>query len=147
MNKEISNPLKVEIELPRQVDEEVASDIEKESVFVSPAIDRIVVRPDGKFADIILKDRRDVSTTMDKAARFLEVMAKQLSGFEIKVFAENKRKDDGPYQRNVNEGLVERGWLYDFGKGQVAYNGPVLKLAQLINEKGCELVQGATWCK
>ncbi|MDH3741251.1 MAG: hypothetical protein OER56_06585 [Hyphomicrobiales bacterium] len=139
MNQHIQNPLNLEIELPRQVDEEVAEDIEKESVFVSPAIDRIVVRADGKTADVVLKDRRDIDSTMDKAARFLDVMAKQVSGYEIKVFSEHKRRDDGPYQRNVNEGLVERGWLHDYGKGQVAYNGPVLKLAQLVNEKAAEL--------
>ena len=96
--------------MPRQVDEEVAGDIEKESVFVSPAIDRIVVNPDGKTASVVLKDRRSMDESMDKAARFLDVMAKQVSGYEIKAFAEHKRKDDGPYQRNVNEGLVERGW-------------------------------------
>ncbi len=139
MNQQIVKPMAVSIDLPRQVDEEVAGDIEKESVFVSPAIDRIVVNPDGKTANVILKDRRATDENMDKAARFLDVMAKQVSGYEIKVFAEHKRKDDGPYQRNVNEGLVERGWLYDYGMGQVAYSGPVLKLARLLNEKAAEL--------
>ena len=139
MNQQIVQPMSVSIDLPRQVDEEVAGDIEKESVFVSPAIDRIVVNPDGKTANVVLKDRRSMDESMDKAARFLDVMAKQVSGYEIKVFSEHKRKDDGPYQLNVNEGLVERGWLYDYGKGQVAYSGPVLKLARLLNEKAAEL--------
>ena len=44
MNDQSPAPLEVEIKLPRQVDTEVAGDIEKESVFVSPAIDRIRVR-------------------------------------------------------------------------------------------------------
>ncbi len=139
MNTQLTVPMKVAIDMPRQVDEEVASDIEKESVFVSPAIDRIVVGEDGKSATVVLKDRRNLDAVMDKAARFLDVMAKQVSGYEIKVFFETKRKDEGPYQRDVNSGLVKRGWLHDYGKGQVAYNGPVLKLAQLINDKAAEL--------
>ena len=139
MNTQLTMPMKVAIDMPRQVDNEVAGDIEKESVFVSPAIDRIVVSEDGKSATVVLKDRRNLDEVMDKAARFLDVMAKQVSGYEIKVFFETKRKDEGPYQRDVNSGLVERGWLHDYGKGQVAYNGPVLKLARLINEKAAEL--------
>lgn len=33
--------------------------------------------------------------------------------------------------------------MHDYGKGQVAYSGPVLKLAQLINEKSGQLYQSA----
>ncbi|MEM7425614.1 MAG: hypothetical protein AAF441_05935 [Pseudomonadota bacterium] len=147
MNQQIVKPMSVSIDLPRQVDEEVAGDIEKESVFVSPAIDRIVVNPDGKTANVVLKDRRSMDASIDKATRFLDVMAKQVSGYEIKVVAEHSRKDDGPYQRNVNEGLVERGWLYDYGKGQVAYSGPVLKLARLLDEKADELYKAELGAK
>ena len=139
MNKPITQPLKIAIDMPRQVDEEVAGDIEKESVFVSPHIDRIVVAEDGKTATVIVKDNTKIDELMDKSARFLDAMAKQVSGYEIKVQFESKRQDDGPYQKDVNQGLVERGWLHDYGKGQVAYNGPVLKLAQHINEKAAEL--------
>lgn len=139
MNKQLNRRMQVAIDMPRQVDVEVAGDIEKESVFVSPAIDRIIVADDGKTATVVLQDRRDIDAVMDKAARFLDVMAKQVSGYEIKVFSESVRKDEGPYQKNVNQGLVERGWVHDYGSGQVAYNGPVLKLAQLINEKAAEL--------
>ena len=73
-------------------------------------------------------------------SRFLDVMVRQVSGFEIKVFVDHKRKDTGPYQVGVNQGLVERGWMHDYGKGQVAYSGPVLRLAQLVNERAGELV-------
>ena len=75
----------------------------------------------------------------EKASRFLEVMVKQVSGFEIKVFVDTKRKDTGPYFSGVNDELVKRGWMHDYGKGQVAYSGPVLKLARLINDKAGEL--------
>ena len=66
-------------------------------------------------------------------------MVRQISGFDIKVFVENKRRDQGDYQsRTSTRARVARGWLHDYGKGQVAYSGPVLKLARLVNEKAGE---------
>ena len=43
MNKYMNDFTEIVLTLPRAVDDEVAGDIEKESVFVSPAIDRIIV--------------------------------------------------------------------------------------------------------
>jgi seryl-tRNA synthetase len=143
MNKYIADFSEVTLELIREVDSEVAGDIEKESVFVSPAIERIIVNNDRKSARLIVRPGADISVVMDKARRFLEVMAKQLTGFEIKRFVETKRRDTGPYVRGVNAGLVDRRWMHDYGKGQVAYSGPVLKLARLINEKAGQLYASA----
>jgi seryl-tRNA synthetase len=131
------------VDLPREVDSEIAGDIEKESVFVSPFIDRIFVNADGKTARVVTKAGADLPEIEAKAKRFLEVMVKQVSGFEIKVFIDTKRKDSGPYYTGVNSELVKRGWMHDYGKGQVAYSGPVLKLSQLINEKAGELYRAA----
>ncbi len=139
MNRHMTDFNEVVLELPREVDSEVAGDIEKESVFVSPGIERIFVTSDHKSAKVVVRPGADVQTAVDKANRFLAAMSKQLSGFEIKVFVETKRKDVGPYVQGVNEGLVQRGWMHDYGKGQVAYSGPVLKLARLINDKAAEL--------
>jgi seryl-tRNA synthetase len=131
------------LDLPRQVDSEIAGDIEKESVFVSPMIDRIVVNSEGTKAHVRLRPGAAIEEVSDKANRFLEVMVRQVSGFEIKVFVDHKRKDTGPYQLGVNQGLVERGWMHDYGKGQVAYSGPVLRLAQLVNERAGQLYREA----
>lgn len=143
MNKHVHEILELALALPREVDYEVAGDIEKESVFVSPAIDRILVNSDRKTARLVLKRGGNPDEAMDKARRYLEVMSKQLSGFEIKRFVETKRRDTGDYERDVNAGLVARGWMHDYGKGQVAYSGPVLKLARLVNDKAGELYQRA----
>ena len=143
MNKHVTNFNEIILSLSREIDREIAGDIEKESVFVSPQIDRIIVSEDLKSAKLIARDGANMKEVADKAKRFLDVMVKQVSGFEIKVFVDTKRKDTGPYQIGVNDGLVERGWMHDYGKGQVAYSGPVLKLAQLINEKAGELYKKA----
>jgi seryl-tRNA synthetase len=131
------------LDLSREVDHEVAGDIEKESVFVSPYIDRIFVNADGKTARVVTKPGADLNEVKEKSQRFLDVMVKQVTGFEIKVFIDTKRKDHGPYHIGVNDELVKRGWMHDYGKGQVAYSGPLLRLAQLMNEKAGELYRKA----
>ena len=147
MNKHMTDFTELTLSLPREVDDEVAGDIEKESVFVSPWIDRIRIAGDRQTAHILVREGADPQEVLDKAGRFLEVMAKQLSGFEIKVFVETSRKDQGPYQTGVNQGLVERGWMHDYGKGQVAYSGPVLNLVRLINDTAGELYHKAFGAK
>jgi seryl-tRNA synthetase len=139
MNQHITGFVELRLDLPREVDREIAGDIEKESVFVSPQIDRIVVNADMKTARLMVRAGADPKEVCDKAQRFLNAMVRQITGFEIKVFAETRRRDTGPYQMGVNQGLVERGWMHDYGKGQVAYSGPVLKLARLISERAGEL--------
>ena len=143
MNQQNHNFSEISVALLREVDHEVAGDIEKESVFVSPFIERIFIDADGKNARVVTRAGADLVEIEAKAKRFLEVMVKQVTGFEIKVFVDTKRKDTGPYHVGVNDELVKRGWMYDYGKGQVAYSGPVLKLAKLINDKSGELYKAA----
>ena len=135
MNKHVLDEPIIALELPREVDSEVAGDIEKESVFVSPFIERIAVEAGRRSVRVHLKRGAPVDEVMDKARRYLGVMSRQISGFDIKVFVETKRRDQGDYERDVQAGLSARGWLHDYGKGQVAYSGPVLKLARLVNAK------------
>lgn len=141
MNEMITGVMEMVLDLPKQVDEEVAADIEKESVFVSPHLDRIAVSADRKSVTLFVQEAKHSEEVADKARRYLDVMTRRMTGFDIKVFLENERRDDGPYVSNVNRELVERGWVHDYGKGQVAYSGPVLKLARLINEKAGRLYE------
>ena len=134
MNQMMTGTVDVTVDMPKQVDPEVAADIVKESVFVSPYLERITVSEDCKTAVLHIRDAEHTDEIVDKANRFLTVMAKQRTGFDIKTYSENDREDDGPYQTGVNEEFVKRGWVYDYGKGQIAYNGPVLKVARLVNE-------------
>jgi seryl-tRNA synthetase len=143
MNKHITDFNEITLDLAREVDPEVAGDIEKESVFVSPMIDRIVVNADLKSVRVVVRPGADMASVADKTRRYLDVMVRQVAGFEPKLFIETKRRDTGPYQIGVNQGLVERGWMHDYGKGQVAYSGPVLKLARLINEESARLYESA----
>ena len=139
MNMHVLEQQQVTLDLPREIDTEVAGDIEKESVFVSPFIDRILVNDDLKTVRVLLRRGAPVDDVMDKARRYLAAMVRHIGGFDIKVFLDAKRRDTGDYVRDVNAGLVSRGWLHDYGRGQVAYSGPVLKLARLVDRTAAEL--------
>lgn len=134
MNKPLTGTLDIPVQMPKAVCADVASDICKESIFVSPYLDSISVSEDGKTATLHVRDGGEIEQVIEKASRFLSVMAKQRSGFEIKSYGSNQRCDEGPYQSGVNEELVRRGWVHNYGKGHIAYNGPVLNLARLVNE-------------
>ncbi|MBX2853856.1 MAG: hypothetical protein KTR21_02650 [Rhodobacteraceae bacterium] len=139
MNQMVTGAINVTIALPKQLEQEIADDIEKESVFVSPYLEKIKVAADRMSAELFIRDAAKAEEVVDKATRYVEVMAKQRTGFDIKLFLQNKRQDVGPFQPDVNAELVSRGWVHDYGEGQVAYRGPVLKLAQLVNAKAVEL--------
>ena len=127
------------LDLPRPVDRTVAGDIEKESVFVSPFIERIVVEDDLRTARLVLRPGAPLGEVVDKAERYLAVMARQVAGFEPKVFLDHRRRDQGAYVANAGAGLAARGWLHDYGRGQVAYSGPVLRLARLLDRRAGDL--------
>ncbi|MEO1331298.1 MAG: hypothetical protein AAFW46_16735 [Pseudomonadota bacterium] len=143
MNRMFPAAVELVLDLPRVVEPEVASDIEKEAVFVSPFLQKITVSEDRASAVLHLRDASKADEVVDKAKRYLAAMSKQLTGFDIKCFLENARKDQGAYHPGVNAELVARGWVHDYGAGQVAYSGPVLRLAQLLNAKAVELYASA----
>ncbi|MDJ0609830.1 MAG: hypothetical protein QNJ67_12705 [Kiloniellales bacterium] len=143
MNELSPGLIEVKIPLPKTVDDVLASDIEKESVFVSPFLQKITVESDRASARLLMKSSAPQDEVLDKASRYLETMVKQISGFETKVFLENRRKDPGTYLADAGAALTQAGWLHDYGKGQVAYRGPVLNLARLIDSKAAELYSQA----
>lgn len=143
MNELSPGHIEIEVALPKTVDDTLAGDIEKESVFVSPHLQRILVDADRATARLVMKSNAPQDEVIDKATRYLATMVKQVSGYEAKVFLENKRRDKGDYLSDANAALAKAGWLHDYGKGQVAYNGPILKLARLIDSKAAELYSQA----
>ena len=134
MNR-INQIAKVEVDLPREVDDEVAGDIEKESVFVSPHLERIEVAEDGAHAILHLREPEMAEEVVGKATRFLEAMCKRLTGFETNVIGATVRRDNGAYLPDAHAELVKQGWVFDYGDGYSAYRGPVLNFVRLLNAK------------
>lgn len=139
MNKMTADIKAIELPLPREVTQDIAGDIQKESVYVSPHLERIVISDDGKTATLTITDPTKVDEVLDKAGRYLAAMCRHISGFEANVTFETKRADDGAYLQDAHQHLVEAGWVHDYGDGHVAYSGPVLALARYVSERAGEL--------
>jgi seryl-tRNA synthetase len=127
------------IDLPRQIDANLAADIEKEAAFVSPYLRRLRVGSERDTVEIEVSERVQETAVHDKVERFLDAMLKRTHCFETKVFLRTERGDAGPYEVNVHQELVRRGWVFDYGHGHVAMTGPALALADLIDGKAAEL--------
>jgi seryl-tRNA synthetase len=127
------------IDLPRRIDPGLAADIEKESAFVSPFLNRLRVTGGRNAVELEIADRAGDGEVEGKVERFLDAMLKRVHSFEPKVFQRNERRDDGPFATGVHDALKRRGWLFDYGNGHVALSGPALALAQLIDARAAEL--------
>jgi len=127
------------IELNRKIDDDLAADIEKESVFVSPYLDVLRVTDDRTAVEFRISAHDKSDEVMDKVQRYLGVMLQRNHNFDTKTFLKNMRKDVGPYETEVHQELVDRGWVHDYGGGVVALSGPVLELAKAIDSKAAEL--------
>ena len=127
------------IDLPRQIDPDLAADLEKESAFVSPYLSRLRVTGGRNTVELEIAEGGRDAEVQAKVERFLEAMLKRTHRFETKVFQRNERRDDGPFATGVHDELKRRGWLFDYGRGHVALSGPVLALARLIDAKAAEL--------
>ncbi len=127
------------IDLPRQIDPDLAADLEKESAFVSPFLNRLRVSGSRSTVELEIADRARDTEVQAKVERFLEAMLKRTHTFETKVFQRTWRRDDGPFATGVHDELERRGWLFDYGRGRVALSGPALALAGLIDAKAAGL--------
>jgi seryl-tRNA synthetase len=127
------------IDLPRQIDPDLAADLEKESAFVSPFLNRLRVRRGRSTVELEIADGARGAEVQAKVERFLEAMLKRTHTFETKVFQHSARHDDGPFATGVHDELKRRGWVFDYGRGQVALSGPALALARLIDARAAEL--------
>jgi seryl-tRNA synthetase len=127
------------IDLPRQIDPELAADLEKESAFVSPFLSRLRVTAARSAVELEIAEGARDEEVQAKVERFLEAMLKRTHSFETKVFQRTARLDDGPFATGVNDELRRRGWVFDYGRGQVALAGPALALAGLIDATAAAL--------
>jgi seryl-tRNA synthetase len=127
------------IDLPRQIDPELAADIEKEAAFVSPFLRALRVAGGRARVELEVAERSRDDEVKGKVERFLDAMLKRVHRFEPKVFLRRERRDDGPLASGVDAELQRRGWLYAYGRGHVALAGPALALAELIDAKAAAL--------
>jgi seryl-tRNA synthetase len=135
MNVLATNFSNIEIKLSRQVDAELASDIEKQSVYISTDIDHLHVNSNLDGVVICLKPGADTAVVKDKTERFLAGMVSRFRKIEPTVHYRHDRSDPHPITAGVYEELQARGWLFEHGQGQVSLSGPALRLLHAVDQK------------
>jgi seryl-tRNA synthetase len=121
---------------------ELAAEIEKQSVYVSQHIRRMMVGADGVSVTVEHDGSEDEPTLRRKADRFLTSMVEGLRVIDRQVVAEVTRQDSGALETDVYEKLKSRGWVVELGLGQVALAGPALALAKAIEERAAGIGRG-----
>lgn len=127
------------IELPRTIDPGLASEIEKESAFVSPYLSQLTVTTELNRVAVELTDPEKHDLVRGKLDRFLGLMLNQVTDFETKTFFKTERRDSGPYETDVHRKMVERGWIYDYNRGRTALSGPALALLNYVDRTAASL--------
>src|SRR5262245_60829425 len=122
------------IVLPKAVDEDLAADLEKQSVYVSPSVRGLRVAATRDSVDVDVLDDRDPEARA-KVERFIEAMVSRFRKLPKKVFAENQRRDRGPLGANVYQELKRRRWVLELGHGQVGLAGPALACMRAIDSQ------------
>lgn len=122
------------IQLPKAVDEDLAADLEKQSVYVSPSIRGVRVNAARDGVDVDLVDDKDPAAK-DKIERYIDTMVSRFRKLPKKIFAENKRRDKGAYGHDVYGELKKRRWVLELGHGQVGLAGPALAAMRTIDDQ------------
>src|SRR5262245_14783260 len=118
----------VRFPLPKAIDADLATDIEKQAVYASTAVQRVRVVDAGRVVEIEADDGADRAQLEPRMAKLLDEMVKQHRRPERKVLRQNSRRDGAPLERGVYQELKRRGWVLDLGRGQVGLAGPALAL-------------------
>ena len=126
------------IQLPKAVDEDLAADLEKQSVYVSPSVRGIKVTAARDAVEVDVADDKDPEARA-KVERFIEAMVSRFRKLPKKVFAENQRRDRGSYGHDVYGELKRRRWVLELGHGQVGLAGPALALMRAIDAQCARL--------
>ena len=127
------------IDLPRNIAPALASEIEKESAFVSPYLERLKVASEMDSVAVELSDPSQETVVREKLDRFLGLMLRELPDFETKTFIHTERRDTADFETDVHRKMVERGWIHDYGRGRAALNGPALALLHYIDRTATAL--------
>ena len=120
------------LSLDKEIHADLAAEIEKQSVYVSPQLRSLRIEPDGRKVSLAFEGH-DEAALRHRVERFLDAMHKGFRPLEKRTVFQNRRRNPRPCQTNVFDCLVERGWVVPLGQGQVALAGPALELASLID--------------
>lgn len=129
------NPRTFVLELEREIDADLASDIEKQSAYVSEDLLSVSICRKTNQLTARYRPGSDTEEIQQKLHRFLEAMLQKFRKIEPTVHFEHQRKENLPYAQEVFQKLQEREWVFAHGNGQVSLHGPALRLMQALDQR------------
>jgi seryl-tRNA synthetase len=127
------------LSLPRVVSSALAHDIEKSSVYISEQILEMKVLDGLSRVRVIVAPGTDVETVRGKVERFLDAMLAKTRTIETKTHFARSRIGGNTLVAGVNAELVQRGWVFEHGRGQVSLAGPALRLMKLLDARFADI--------
>jgi hypothetical protein len=125
-----------EFKLPKAIDEQLAAELEKQSVYVSPFVKQLKV---AKARDVVLAEcdiePEMLEETIGKIRRFLDAMTKDFREIKRRVQYKQNRHPLGIDGKRVYAEMQHRGWVFEHGRGQVSLSGPPLNALNALDER------------
>ncbi|MDB4980918.1 MAG: Archaeal seryl-tRNA synthetase-related sequence [Myxococcales bacterium] len=128
------------LDLDRELDGDLASDLEKQGGFVSPHVKHVQV--DGRAVNYELTDDAPAEVH-EKLRRYVDVMISRFRKIPRRVIHARTRRAPRPLERDVFARLVAAGWARDVGPGQVSLSGPALRALHAVDDHARALALAA----
>ena len=129
----------IKIPLARSIDLDLANDIEKSSVYVSPDLGSLRINQARDEVTIKLRATADPDAVRGKVDRYLAAMLAGFRKVETRVHIRHDRSKIIPRTPDVFGEMQRRGWLFEHGQGQVSLSGPPLNLVRALDARFAEI--------
>lgn len=130
--------MRLTVDLPRRVSDEVVFAVEDQGVYAAPAIRKVRVVNDGATLEVECDDSASEATMRRAVSEYVRDFVGRFRAVTGQVLSEHQRRDKGPIITDVYRGLCDRGWVIQLGRGQVGYSGPALKLREALDRAWTE---------
>lgn len=124
------------IKLPKAIGDELAAAIEDQGPYAAAEVVRVRVSDDRGEVEVECEAGADEDTLRPQVERFVDDFVKRFRAVAGKVYRQIARtRDAGPMGAGVFDQLVERGWAFQLGDGQVGLAGPAMKLVEALDQR------------
>jgi seryl-tRNA synthetase len=115
----------IAVDLKKVITPDLAADIVKQGAYISPDIASVKIEENVLRCEV--HSGAELVTLQDKVERFVDLMVSLYRRMPQKVLHTRSRVDQAPLETSVYSKLIEKGWVKELGRGQVALAGPALK--------------------
>ncbi len=119
------------VDLDKELDGDLADDIQKQGGYVSPHVRRVEVK--GRAVTYEL-DEGATPDVHEKIARYLHLMVARFRKIPRRVIHTRARTTPRPLERDLLARLEAEGWVRIVGSGLAALAGPALRALRAVDE-------------